>query len=97
MCEPKPSKIFAAGRAIQLWTLYGFRSPAELVLEDLALTLGVLVLEAPLVKADARLIRKGPRGLVRVKHDIPEPGRKRFAVAHELGHWLLHKEQSQVN
>ena len=61
------------------------------------LALGVLVLEAPLVKADARLIRKGPRGLVRVKHDIPEPGRKRFAVAHELGHWLLHKEQSQVN
>ncbi len=97
MFEPKPSKILAAGRAMQLWTLYGFRSPAELVIEDLALALGVLVLEAPLVKADARLIRKGPRGLVRVKHDIPEPGRKRFAVAHELGHWLLHKEQSQVN
>jgi Zn-dependent peptidase ImmA (M78 family) len=97
MLEPKPSKVFAVGRAIQLWTLYGFRSPAELVLEDLALALGVLVVEAPLAKADARLIRKGPRGLVRVKQDIPEPGRKRFAVAHELGHWLIHKEQSQVN
>jgi Zn-dependent peptidase ImmA (M78 family) len=97
MVEPKPSKVVAAGRAIQLWTLYGFRSPAELVLEDLALALGVLVVEAPLAKADARLIRRGPRGLVRVRHDIPEPGRKRFAVAHELGHWLIHKEQTQVN
>ena len=97
MLEPKPSKIFAVGRAVQLWTLYGFRSPAELVLEDLALALGVLVVEGPLAKADARLIRKGPRGLIRVKHDIPEVGRKRFAVAHELGHWLIHKEQTQVN
>jgi Zn-dependent peptidase ImmA (M78 family) len=97
MFEPKPSKIIAVGRAIQLWTLYGFRSPRELVLEDLALALGVLVVEAPLAKADARLIRKGTRGLVRVRHDIPDPGRKRFAVAHELGHWLIHKEQTQIN
>jgi Zn-dependent peptidase ImmA (M78 family) len=97
MLEQKPSKLLAAGRAIQLWALYGFRSPAELVLEDLALALGILVVEAPLAKADARLIRKGPRGLVRVRHNIPDAGRKRFAVAHELGHWLIHKEHTQIN
>jgi len=96
MLEAKPNKIFAVGRAIQLWTLYGFSSPSELVLEDLALALGVLVMEAPLDRADARLIRKGCRGLVRLKVDIAEPGRKRFALAHELGHWLLHKELSQI-
>ena len=59
--------------------------------------MGVLVIEARLDKADARLIRKGPRGLIRVKQDIPEPGRKRFAIAHELGHWTLHREESQIN
>ena len=47
MLEAKPSKIIAVNRAIQLWTLYGFRSPAELVLEDSVLVLGVLVMEAP--------------------------------------------------
>jgi Zn-dependent peptidase ImmA (M78 family) len=97
MLEPAPSKVFAVGRAVQLWTLYGFRSPEELVLDDLALALGVLVVEAPLAKADARLIRRGPRGLIRVRQGLPEPGRKRFAVAHELGHWLIHKGQTQVN
>jgi Zn-dependent peptidase ImmA (M78 family) len=96
MLEAKPSKILAVSRAIQLWTRYAFGSPAELVLEDLALALGVLVMEAPLDQADARLIRKGRRGLVRLKADIAEPGRKRFALAHELGHWLLHKELSQI-
>jgi hypothetical protein len=54
------------------------------------------VIEAQLDKADARLLRKGPRGLIRVNRDIPEPGRKRFAIAHELGHWTMHRE-SQVN
>jgi IrrE N-terminal-like domain len=34
--------------------------------------------------------------LIRVKEDILEPGRKRFAIAHDMGHWLLHKNVSQV-
>ena len=94
--DREPSKVIATGAAISLWRLYGLTSPDELVLEDLALSLGVLVIEAKLDKADARLLRKGPRGLIRVNRDIPEPGRKRFAIAHELGHWALHRE-SQVN
>lgn len=60
------------------------------------MALGVLILEGPLDSADARLIRRGAHGLIRVKQDIPESGRKRFAIAHELGHWLLHRNLSQV-
>ncbi len=97
MLEPKPSKVLAVGVAAQLWKLYGFNSPKELVLEDLALSLGVLVVEAALEKADARLVRRGDHGLVRVSQTIPETGRRRFAIAHELGHWMLHKSQSQIN
>jgi Zn-dependent peptidase ImmA (M78 family) len=96
MLTPKASKVIPVAKAAQLWKLYGFESPSELVLEDLALALGVLVFEAPLERADARLIRQGNRGLVRLNSRIPEPGRKRFALAHELGHWVLHSEASQV-
>jgi len=96
MWERQPSKVISSGAAISLWRLYGFSTPRELVLEDLALAMGILVVEAKLDKADARLIRRGPRGLIRVKHDIPEPGRKRFAIAHELGHWALHRK-SQID
>jgi hypothetical protein len=81
---------------MKLWNRYGFTSPEDLVLEDLAFALGVVVLEGRLDSADARLIRKGDKGLIRVKQDIPEPGRKRFAIAHEVGHWLLHATLSQV-
>jgi Zn-dependent peptidase ImmA (M78 family) len=96
MSSPEVSKVFAVAEAVRLWRLYGFTSPGDLVLEDLALALGVMVVEGKLDSADARLIRTGKRGLIRVKEDIPEPGRKRFAVAHEVGHWLLHKNVSQV-
>lgn len=34
--------------------------------------------------------------MIRLSDAIPELGRKRFALAHELGHWLLHKNVSQV-
>lgn len=92
----KPSKVIPVAEAARLWTTYGFSSPEDLVLEDLAFALGLVVLEGPLDGAEARLIRKGDRGLIRVKDDIPEAGRKRFAIGHEIGHWLLHKAISQV-
>ena len=92
----RPSPIIPHGKAHDVWKLYGFTSPKELVLEDLAFAMGVLVMEGRLDGAEARLLRKGSRGIMRVKADIPEPGHKRFAIAHELGHWLLHGSVSQV-
>src|SRR5579884_4050918 len=92
----KPNKVLAHAEANGIWSLYGFSSPQDLVLEDLALAMGVLVMDGPLQGADARLLRKGTKGLIRVKDTIPESGRRRFAISHELGHWLLHKNVSQV-
>ncbi len=92
----QPSKVIAHAEAAGVWRLYGFRSPEELVLEDLALAMGILVLDGTLDSADARLIRRGRKGIIRVKDTIPETGRRRFAIAHELGHWLLHTGVSQV-
>lgn len=89
-------KTIAIGEADRLWEIFGFSGPRDLVLEDLALARGVVVTEGPLDKMEARLVRQGTRGLMRVKSDIPEIGRKRFAVAHELGHWELHQGISQI-
>ena len=56
---------------------------------------GVLCLEASLTGCIARLVRKGKRGIIRTHIGIREEGRKRFAIAHELGHWFLHEAESQ--
>lgn len=60
-------------------------------IKDIAMMLGVLVVELPLVGAEARLVCDGDVGIVRLRQGIPEYGRRRFAVAHELGHWILHR------
>ncbi len=97
MMKNKTYRItIAQGEAERLWELYSITKPDELCLEDLAFERGVLVTEGALEGMEACLIRNGNHGLIRVRKDIPEKGRKRFAIAHELGHWELHKDISQI-
>ncbi len=85
----------AEKEAEYLWRLYGLTEPCELILEDIAFARGVIVTEGLLEKMEARLIRSGNRGLIRISQDIIYKGQKRFAIAHELGHWQLHSKISQ--
>lgn len=58
---------------------------------QIASTLGVAVHERPLERCEGMLVRiKGTaKGVIAVKASIREGSRKRFTVAHELGHLLL--------
>jgi Zn-dependent peptidase ImmA (M78 family) len=70
--------------------------PSDLSIEDIAWTQGVLVREEHLEGADGRLVIQGQKGIVAVKTSIPEIGRKRFVIAHELGHFEIHKNSKQI-
>lgn len=83
----------AASRIIRK---YEITSPEEIRLEAIAKCCGILVREEELEGAEARLIRSGDSGIVRINRNIPEVGRKRFAIAHELGHWTLHQSKSSI-
>jgi Zn-dependent peptidase ImmA (M78 family) len=66
------------------------RNPSEIYVRDIAMSFGALVRERALQGCEARLVRKGDIGIISVNSLIPEEGRKRFAIAHEIGHFLLH-------
>lgn len=51
---------------------------------------GALVREREMYGCEARLVRKGDIGIISVNSLIQEEGRKRFAIAHEIGHFILH-------
>lgn len=76
---------------------FAIADPSEIVVEDIAMAQGVLVLEGKLRGCEARLVRRKDRGIIRVRDDIQSDGRKKFAVAHELGHWELHGDISQFH
>lgn len=82
--------------ATRLLKEFYISSPDEIRLEDIAMVYGIHVREGGLTGADARLVHNGKRGIIRVSDNIREIGRKRFAMAHELGHWKLHQGASQL-
>src|ERR1700679_1665303 len=88
-------KIRAEGTAYRITQDYCLDKPAPVPVEDIAMDRGVLCLEAKLTGCLARLVRKGKRGIIRTHSGIREEGRKRFAIAHEMGHWFLHEAESQ--
>ena len=84
--------ILASQRAEEIIKELRIREPSEIELEDIAMERGVLVRERLLKGSEARLVRRGRTGIITVDKSITEEGRKRFAVAHELGHFELHRD-----
>jgi Zn-dependent peptidase ImmA (M78 family) len=68
------------------------RYPSEIDINGISMERGAYVRERNLDGAEAWLVRKGDRAIITINNRIHEPGRKRFAVAHELGHFELHHD-----
>jgi Zn-dependent peptidase ImmA (M78 family) len=80
--------------ASELLKRYGIESPEHIRLEDIAYDLGVRIVEGKLIGATARLLRYGKTGVIRVSDTEEYYTRKRFSIAHELGHFLLYHGHS---
>lgn len=87
--------LTAAAEATRLLDRYGVAHPSEIVLEDIAWDLGVEVSTGRLSGAEAHLVRVGDVGTITVSNLLTDPGAQRFAIAHELGHWQMHRAISQ--
>ena len=71
----------------------GLRHPTELELEVVAFMRGALVRGSPMKGARANLLRTSAKGVISVADHLPNEQR-RWAIAHELGHFEAH---SNVN
>jgi Zn-dependent peptidase ImmA (M78 family) len=52
--------------------------------------LGATLICEPLSNSDGTIIRGNKKTLIKVNSDIPYEEKKRFTIAHEIGHLLLH-------
>lgn len=77
----------------------GIADPASIDIEDLIVYHNGIVREFPLKNCDGRMVMKNGRSIVSINSEIEFPQKKRFVLAHELGHMLLHpdKEASFVD
>lgn len=72
------------------------RAPSEIDIVDIAMVRGAYVKEQSLHGCEARVVRKGSQGIITYSCSIYEEGRKRFAIAHELGHFELHNTSQMI-
>ena len=68
----------------------GVTEPGEIDLEAIALTVGARVRFRPLDGCEARIIGNGDQAIITV-NDRSSRRRRRFSLAHELGHWHHHR------
>lgn len=73
----------------------GITSPMEIDVEAIAWDAGADVRFAELDSCEARIIGYGERAIITVE-ERSLPTRKRFSIAHELGHWKYHRGRSFV-
>lgn len=84
----------AEQEASSLIEQYGITSPDHIRLKDIAFDKKVTVVEGELKGAAASLVRTGEYATIRVDKDERNEYRKRFSIAHELGHYVLNHRQS---
>jgi len=53
--------------------------------------LDVIVIEEPLTNCDGKIIFGKSKVIIKVNSDIQFEGRKRFVIAHEIGHLIMHR------
>lgn len=73
----------------------GITEPDEIDLDAIAFHVGARVRYRPLEGCEARIIGAGDHAIITVRADSP-PRRKRFSIAHELGHWHHHRGRCLV-
>ena len=83
-------------RAIEVFRRLRIQAPEEIDIEAIVYTCGVRVHEGGLSGAQGRLASNGKRGKVRIASVITQEPRRRYIIAHELGHHLVHAAQGQL-
>lgn len=73
------------------------RHPRELSMEAIALKRGARVEHGRLDGAQGRLVRNGRKAILTVSNRISFLERRRFVIAHELGHHELHANVMQLD
>lgn len=80
----------SSSHAEQVLQELGVTEPQEIDIEAIAWHLGARVKYRPLDRCEARIAGNGDQAIITV-NSRSSPRRKRFSVAHELGHWKYHR------
>ena len=82
--------------ARELHSFLGWTQPSDFSMDEIASALGIFVKNVPIDGSDGRILIKGDTAIISIKKEINHLGRRNFILAHEIGHFLLHKDASRL-
>lgn len=91
-CQNERSALTPAEALLQE---LGITEPEEIDLEAIAYHVGARVRFRPLCGCEAHILGCGSHAIITVKQES-SARRKRFSIAHELGHWRFHRGKTLV-
>lgn len=77
--------------AIQFFDELGIKHPTELPIDDIAFSQGAFVESNSLEGCDGRIVFDGDEAVITVDSKINYEPKKRFVIAHEIGHFRMHR------
>lgn len=93
MSEDNPGQLARAAARRELQELH-IEAIDEIEVEDIAAYRKLFIVEGDLHGAEGRSVTHNGSGIIRIRRDITQPERRRFIVAHEIGHCVMHKTGS---
>lgn len=91
----EPDLAQAERKSFSLLQRYSIDEPGFNI-DDLAFAMDIDIREGGLEDADAWLFRrKSGKGIIRLNSNTVSRQRRRFSIAHELGHWEMHPNLKQ--
>lgn len=70
----------------------GIDDPTEFPLELIVFGRGATLIEKPLNNSEGRIVFGDKKTIITINSDIEFKGKKRFVIAHELGHFEMHRD-----
>lgn len=71
----------------------GIVDPLQLPIEEVLRSKNIIIKEEPIDGAEGRILMNKNSGIITIDSHIDIPSKKRFILAHELGHFELHRGQ----
>jgi Zn-dependent peptidase ImmA (M78 family) len=93
MSGDNPGQIARAAARRELQALH-IEAIDEIDVEGIANLHQLFVVEGDLRGAEGRSVTHDGAGIIRIRSDIKQVERRRFIIAHEIGHCILHKTGS---
>jgi Zn-dependent peptidase ImmA (M78 family) len=78
-------------RAKRLLNDIGFDEITHLPMNKFVAGLGATLVEEELENSDGKIVKGKSKTLIKINSNIPYESKKRFTIAHEVGHFLLHE------